>query len=359
MKIAVLGAGNVALASAAFLAQAGHDVHLWSAFEQERAALADGVLSSEGVLNGRVKVTIDGDPKAAITQAGLVVIAAPAFGHQSLMSAAAPYLNASHAVLVHPVTGLSSLLLSRMVAERGTAAPLIIDASTSLFTARKTAPAAVRILKIKDVIDIAAIPGSRGAEAIERLTELFGKRFRLETSALAVSLNNHNPVYHVPPLLCNLSRAEKQEDWIIWECITPAVARFVELVDNERLSVVRHFATTEIPVADYFRQAHGAVGDDLHEIFTSVARKLKGPIGPQAFDHRFITEDVPYALVFFRSLGQAVGIDMPVTSNLIELTSALYSRDFVGEGHTLEKLGLSGLSGNEIVQRTIEGFAPG
>ena len=356
MKVAILGAGNVALANAAWLASKGHEVHLWTAMEGERRALGDGALSVEGLIEARVSVTVASTASSAITGANLVMISAPAFAHDAIMSTAAPHLESDHVVMVHPVTGLSSLLLSRMAARRKVA-PLIIDASTSLFTARKSGPTAVRILKIKDVIDVAAIPARRGAEAIASLREIYGDRFRLEPNALAVSLNNHNPVYHVPPLLCNLSRAEKQENWVIWECITPGVARLVKLADDERLQVVRRYGTTEISVADYFRQAHGAVGDDLPAIFESVAKKLKGPIGPQSFDHRFITEDVPYALVFFDALARAAGIEMPVTRNLIALTSALYERNFIAEGHTLERLGLAGLSPGEIVKKTMDGFA--
>ena len=356
MKVAILGAGNVALANAWYLAHAGHDVHVWSAFEAERAAIVEaGGLSAEGVLQGKVKVTVAADAKACTAGAPLVMVAAPAFAHQALMSAAAPHLTEEQDVLVHPVTGLSSLLLSRMLKSRGIK-PTIMDVSTSLFTTRKTGPASVRILKLKDVVDIAAIPAERGHSAMQRLEAVFGSRFRLEGNALAISLNNHNPVYHVPPLLCNLSRAEKREDWIIWECITPGVARLVKLLDDERLAVVRHFGTTEISVEDYFRQAHGAEGRDLDEVFASVAKKLKGPVGPQELNHRFITEDVPYALVFYRSLGRVAGIDMPVTDDLIRLTSALYDRDFTSEGHTVEKLGLGGLDSRGILEISAHGF---
>jgi opine dehydrogenase len=356
MKIAILGAGNVALANAWFLAQAGHDVHVWSAFEAERTAIAAaGGLDAEGCLEGHVKVAVAADAGTCIAGAALVMIAAPAFAHRALMSAAAPHLSEHQDVLVHPVTGLSSLLLSGMLKARGVK-PTIVDVSTSLFTTRKTGPTSMRILKLKDVVDIAAIPAERGRDAMQRLQAIFGPRFRLEDNALAISLNNHNPVYHVPPLLCNLSRAEKGENWIIWECITPGVARLVKLVDEERLALVRRFGTTEISVDDYFRQAHGAEGRDLDEIFAAVARKLKGPVGPQEFNHRFITEDVPYALVFYRSLGSVAGVEMPLIDALIRLSSALYGRDFTAEGHTLERLGLGGLASRDILAVTTHGF---
>lgn len=356
MKIAILGAGNVALANACYLSHAGHDAHVWSSFPEERNALARaGAVTYEGFMSGRAKITASPDARTCIDGADIVMIAAPAFAHQALMSAACPHVTEAQHIVVHPVTGLSSLLMSRMLKARGIK-PVILDLSTSLFATRKTAATSVRLISIKNVIELAAIPDSRGGEAVARLESLFGKRFLLEPNALAISLNNHNPVYHVPPMLCNLSRAEKKENWMIWENITPGVAEFVKIVDNERLSLVRHYGTTEVPVEQYFRQSYGVDGKDLHQIFQAVAEKLKGPIGPQDFNHRFILEDVPYALVFFHSLGRAAGIDMPVTESLIRITSALYHRDFVKEGHTLEALGLAGLDSRQIVEMTRTGF---
>jgi opine dehydrogenase len=242
-----------------------------------------------------------------------------------------------------------------MLRDRGIK-PTIVDLSTSLFTTRKASANSVRLLKIKDVIDMAAMPAERGSEAQATLEALFGKRFRLEPNALTITLNNHNPVYHVAPMLCNLSRAEKKENWIIWENITPGVAKLVKLVDDERLAVVRYFGTAEVTVDEYFREAHGAYGSNLDEIFASVAQILKGPVGPQQFDHRFITEDVPYALVFYCALGRLAGIPMPVSESLIQLTSSLYERDFFEEGHNLETLGLSGMTPRQILAVTRTGF---
>ena len=356
MKIAILGAGNVALASACWLVRGGHDVHIWSALEQERKDLrAAGHVTYEGFISGEAVVTVASTAAAAIDGADTVIIAAPAFAHEVLMSAAAPHLADNQDVVIHPVTGLSSLLLSRTFQSRNVK-PTIIDLSTSLFTTRKQGPARVRIMSIKDVIDIAAMPAERGGGAMQRLQNLFGERFRLEPNALAISLNNHNPVYHVPPLLCNLSRAEKAEDWIIWENITPGVTRIVKLVDDERLQVVNYFGTTSIPVDQYFRQSFGVDGKDLDEIFPQVALKLKGPVGPQMLDHRFFLEDVPYALVFYYSLGQTAGIEMPVTESLIRIVSGMFQKDFFQEGHTVERLGLTGMSREEIIRLTSRGF---
>jgi opine dehydrogenase len=119
MQIAVLGAGSTALANAWFLARAGHGVRIWSVLEAERRALASiGRLSAHGIVNGTVSVTVAPSTKACLDGASLVIIAAPAFAHEPLMAAAAAHLTAQQDVMVHPVTGLSSLLLSRMLKSR-------------------------------------------------------------------------------------------------------------------------------------------------------------------------------------------------------------------------------------------------
>jgi opine dehydrogenase len=357
MIVAILGAGSVALANACWAVKEGHEVRIWSALGEERRELAQvGSITYEGIASGSSRVTVSDDARACIAGADIVMIAAPAFAHDELIAAAAPHVTAEQLVVFHPVTGLSSILMSRELGKRGIA-PTIVDLSTSLFTTRRRGFTTVRILKIKDSIDLATIPARRAPDAVAKLASIYGDRFRAETNVLAISLNNHNPIYHVGPMLCNLSRAEREEESIFWDWISPGVSRLVKLADEERLAVVRHHGTTEVAVEDYFRQAHGVKGADLDEIFPAVTRKLGGPIGPHGFGHRFVLEDVPFGLVFFWSLGRAAGIPMPTSESLIQITSAIWQRDFVAEGRTMERLGLAALSPAEFSHAIEEGLA--
>lgn len=265
MIATILGAGNVALANAAFLGAQGHEVRLWSALEGERATLADAnAVQATGAVSGTFPIAACHDIEVALNGSVFVLICAPVFAHRTLMEAAAPFLNPKQTVVVHPVAGLSSLLLVRRLRARKIEVT-IADLSTSIMTCRRSSPTNVEILSIKPTVDMAGIPSRAGEEALSLLKEVYGDRFRLVRDALEISLGNHNPVYHVAPMLCNLSRAERREAWTIWDCITPGVARLIKLADDERMAVVRAFGFAGTSVETYFREAHGAEGDDLNE----------------------------------------------------------------------------------------------
>lgn len=357
MIVALLGAGSVALANACWISKEGHEARIWSAMENERKALAaSGSIAYEGIASGSARVLVADDVQTCIAGADIVMIAAPAFAHETFIAAIAPHIADHQMIVFHPVTGLSSILMSNALRKRNVR-PTIVDLSTSLFTTRRVNLTTVNLLKIKDSIDLATIPARNAESAATMLAGIYGNRFRPQSNVLTISLNNHNPVYHVGPFLSNLGRAEREETSIFWDWITPGVSRLIKLVDEERLQVVDHHGTTKVTVEDYFRQAHGATGADLDEIFPCMARKLGGPVGPHGFNHRFILEDVPYGLVFFHSLAHAAGIAAPTTESLIQLTSAMWKRNFFEEGRTTQQLGLSGLSPKDFMHVIKEGFA--
>ena len=66
------------------------------------------------------------------------------------------------------------------------------------------------------------------------------------------------------------------------------------------------------------------------------------PTGPDALQSRYLTEDIPYALVLASSIGEEVGVATPVIDGLIAIGGAMLGRDFRAEGRTLATLGLAG-----------------
>jgi opine dehydrogenase len=354
--IAIIGAGAVGLSSAALLRERGHDVRIWSSIPAESDALrrSRGV-ASEGALCGFFEIPAASDAASCIEGAEAVMIAAPAFAHASLIDAIAPHVVDGQFVIMHSATAMTSLMLARALARRRVDATLV-DLGTSVCTSRRAGPTTVRVTPLKAGIDLATLPADRCDAGIAMMERLFGPLFTARENILTVSLNNHNGIYHVPALVFNLATVERAQEWNIWGSTTPLVARYVQRLDDERLAVARAYGVVGIPVADYIRRSIGVEGEDLATVFAEAARKRPNPTGPKSLDDRYVTEDVPYGLVFFSALGRAAGVGMPLTEQLTSFVSAVFAADFAAEGISLEALGVSGLSPPSILQVVSNGF---
>lgn len=356
MKVAIVGAGAVGLSSAALLKDRGHDVRVWSALTQENDALdAAGGVTSDGALTGHFAVPAAKTAEQSVSGADAVMIAAPAFAHAALMPAIAPHITAKQVVIVHTATALTSLILAKQLAQRDVR-PTIVDLSTSVCTSRKSGPTSVKIAPLKAGVDLAALPADRTADGLAFMKELFGDLFSSRENILSVSLNNHNAVYHVPTLIGSLALVERGEDWNIWTNTTPLIARYIERLDAERLAVAKAYGVAGVPVGDYVRRSVGVQGDDLAKVFAAAAVKRPNPTGPKSLDDRYVTEDIPYGLVFFAELAKAARVRMPLTEQLTAFASAVFDRDFAAEGRSLKDLGLAGLTVPEISKVVTKGF---
>jgi opine dehydrogenase len=58
---------------------------------------------------------------------------------------------------------------------------------------------------------------------------------------------------------------------------------------------------------------------------------------------------VPIGLTIYSQLGRQLGVDLPLMESVIHLSGALLGRDFATEGRTLERCGIEGLSGNQLL----------
>jgi opine dehydrogenase len=84
-----------------------------------------------------------------------------------------------------------------------------------------------------------------------------------------------------------------------------------------------------------------------------IVRNVKGYAivnAPPKLDTRLLTEDVPMGLVPMTELAKLVNVKTPVMNLAIDLASALLERDFRAEGRTLERMGISGMSKEDLLE---------
>lgn len=338
MRVAILGAGAIAYGNAALMCQNVHDVILWSPSGRRTAAIATGApLHSSGAVSGSYHPRIATSCADALAEAEAVVIAVPGYGHRFIIESAAPHVRDDQVIVFSSHLSFAALYLNQLLGERGVTVP-IATLATTVTTGRQTSLDTVYVGAIRALLDVAVIPKESTARGIEVCRTLFGDRFQQQTGLLAISLSNLNPQNHLAIALCNLTRMELGEKWGQNENITPAVARFIEALDLERLAIAHAFGLNVRTVQEHFRLSNDVPLGTLHEMVQHRMQR-PGPFGPTSLDSRYVTEDMPFGLAPTISIAHIAGVKVPLHESGLCLMSALYGRDFAAENDILPSLG--------------------
>lgn len=355
-RIAIIGAGLVARATAACLAHRGHTAALWSPSGRSAEPLrarADRQgrvpLRYRGALEGVAEVDLIADP-AGLDAFDILIVALPADAYLSVLAAVLPRIRADQCVIVSGALSLLPLWLHER-AGGGRARPLVVSWGTTIATARRSTDADVELGTVRERFDAAVVPCRRVDEGLALCRELFGERFDRADSILATALSNVNPVAHAAEALPNLTRMERGEDWFLFDCLTPAAARIAEAIDRERLCVARAFGLAVRSLATHYQLSYHVPPGSLAAMAAAIHARDRAPAGPKTLGHRYVLEDFPFGLAFFERLAALAGVAVPVTSAAITVASAAYARDLRGENPILAQLALDGLDAGRLLAR--------
>jgi opine dehydrogenase len=120
--------------------------------------------------------------------------------------------------------------------------------------------------------------------------------------------------------------------------MTPAVCRLIEGLDRERLALAAAYGTS-VPTAEaHFARSYATTAPNLAGIAAEIHARRGGPPGPTEMSTRFVTEDVPFGLVFYQWLARAKGLSMPLTDASVVLASSVWGQDFARQNDLLALL---------------------
>ena len=335
MRIAILGAGSIAFATAALLARDGHQPVLWSPSGRRTAALAAGApLEARGIVEGLFHPVVAQTCAEALADADVAYIAVPGYAHRAVIEAMAPHLRPDQPVIFSSHMSFSMLYLLQRRADYGPA-PQVIAWGTTVVTGRQLGAAEVMVSNIRAKVDMTVLPSSAGTEAVALCTALFGDRFVLREQPAAIALSNLNPQNHLAIALCNLTRMEKGEHWLQYANITGAVGRLLEALDRERLAVADAYGVSVKTLHEHFRLSFAAEGATMAEQAASLSARGADVAAPTTLDSRYVTEDVPFGLWPTVCLAEAADVPVPLHVAGVQMMSALYGRDFAAENDIL------------------------
>jgi opine dehydrogenase len=349
-RVVVVGAGPAGVAAGVELARQGYQVSLYDQSPIPIAPLAKlGGVEYEGSLGeGFVNLPlITTDLSLAMKNVQLILSAIPAYGHRDLINKLLPFLKTGHIILL--TTGSAgSLELGKILRLAGFNLNdvLLGECVVAPLSARMVSETRVRVRLTTSGspkrLRISAFPGRNTATLIECLGTMF--HWLPKPNVLEVGLNNPNFLIHPAPMLLNYAAIERAEGnfSIMNEGMTKGVLLALDAVDAEKMALQAALGLDVVPIDDFYRET--GVGPQAY-------REKGEPFG--LHDHiweRYITEDVPYGIVMYSSLGGMLEVPTPVCNSIIEILSVVKQTDFWAEGRTVERLGIAGFNRQQVIK---------
>lgn len=361
VRYLVVGAGHGGKAMAAHLALKGFGVTLYNrtADHVDTIRIRGGIEleSYPGGPSGFGRVAlVTSDMGEALADVDTVMVVVPSSAHAEVAAAAAPHLRDGQIVLLNPGRTGGALEFLKVLRDQECAADVTVaEAETLIYASRSEGPAQARIFRIKEAIPLAALPASRTAHVLKMLESAY-PRFIDGTSVLHTSLNNMGAIFHPALALLNAGRIESTGGAFQFyiDGVTPAVARILEALDRERVTVASSLGIRARTAREWLLMAYDATGKDLHEAIHN-QEGYYGIRAPVTLSHRYITEDVPMSLVPMAALGRRYGVSVRAMDSIIRLACIVHQTDYWRIGRTLDKLGIEQLSVGELKHYVTDG----
>jgi len=381
--VAILGGGAVAQTMAADFALGGSEVRLYDLPEFASRSFGD-IIETRKIELGGVQsnlknfsrkgvasiALVTSDMSKALQGAGLVIVAVPGVGHELFFERMIPHLEDGQVVSIVP-DNFGSLVLREMMKSKGCDTAVIIGGWHSApYGTRLVKPGMVNctIREANQIYD--AFPSTDGKVFFEALRDapIFSgvSEFIRADTAIGVGIANANSLVHVPGSILNVGAMEVSQaedilapkgEWNLYKHgMSPSVSRVQMAFYHEERAIMEALGLRMVP--EYpDRQFFSKYSVMASEYFIPFGvATLSGTIyGPNTIEDRYFTEDIPIGTVARYHIARVLQVEVPVIKSMIDLGSIICEKDFLGEGRSLQKMGLDGMSKEQLIRYLKEG----
>jgi len=356
-RYTVIGAGNGGKAMAAHLAIMGYDVTLYNRTPEHIAAIkARGGITLESQdpsgPNGFGRLAyVTSNMQEAIENCDIAMVVTPAYAHFDIASKAAPFLRDGQIVVLNPGRTLGAIEFNQVLHQIGCESCVTIaETQTFIYASRSDGPSQARIFRTKDSVPLAALPATSTSRVLDALAPAY-PQFIDGVDVLQTGLNNIGAIFHPTISMLNAGwiEATNGQFQFYLDGVTSTVARLMEVLDRERVTVAAAVGVRAITAREWLKMAYNVDGENLYEAVHNQPG-YRGINAPPTLFHRYITEDVPMSLVPIASLGNRYGVSVRGMESIIRLACIAHRTDYWHHGRTIGKLGIDHLSVSELTE---------
>jgi len=353
MRIAVLGGGHAGRALAGYLSLKGNEVSLYNRTIENVAAIQNsGGIKVQGVIDGFAPIESVSDNMADIVpDREILLVTVPAQAHKFYAKEISPWIESDQTLLIMPGATGGAIEFSRILETNGNTTDFLLgEAQTFSFVSRIIDPETVLISKIKNKVRVSALPAISNQKFLNSLDRL-PLGFALAKNVLETSLGNVNALLHPAPMILNSGLIESQCGGFLHyhDLISESVGNLIERMDKERMKIEKMLSIESASLLEWLTEVYDAEGETLCECIQSIdtydnvtcATDLK---------HRYIHEDVPTGLVPISDFGNLVGVETPAIDSVITMATQICQQDFRSIGRSIESLGLSRMSIDDVIE---------
>lgn len=300
-------------------------------------------LRLEGALTGEIELAMVTDDHAtAVRGSDVVLIPLPAAAQVEMAGQIAPAVRDRQVVYLTKGT-FSATLVRRKLGGKG----LVAENPILPYGTRITGEDSVLVGLLAEHLPTGVYPAEATDDALAAIEQVYPVTERA-ADVLDASLLNLDPALHAPLVLMNAGPIEKLPEFDIHtQGNPPSVVRVSIALDEERIALRRAlgYSGHDWPIADLYSRR----GETFYGVITE-ERMAKHSVWREKIDftHRYVEEDVGCGLALWSSLGRWLGVSTPLADALLLLASTVNDTDYARKGRTLERLGLAGLSVDEL-----------
>lgn len=362
MQITICGGGNAAHAAAGLLAAEGeHRVSVYLSFENEAQLWREGTAAQGGIRVVRPDGSVLGlpegissDPAEVIPGSELVLLALPSFAHETILKEIAPYLEDGTLIGALAARGCYDLCVRDILGSK-TDRVTIFGLQTLPWACRiREYGQEVDLLGVKAQVEFATCPPEQANELASFLSSQLGLPLEPMGSFLSLTLAGTGQLIH-PGVMYGLFK-----DWdgklfekapLFYQGIDAQTADILQCLSDEiqylRTCIEERYASIDLHTVrtldEWLCMSYADDIEDTSSLQTYFVtnrsyaglkvpmRKVEEGLFPD-FSARYLSEDVPYALLATRGIAELAEVPTPTIDEVISWAQKRMNKEYLLDG---------------------------
>ncbi len=336
--VCIYGAGHQGLSMAAHLVLNGVKVNLYNRTQAHIQKVIDSsCVLCDGMICGAAKLNkVSADIAEVVTD--IIMITTPSNAHKDAAKSLAPFVDENTVIVLNPGRTFGAIEFAEELKKNGVRSlPQIAETQTIVYTCRKSGENSTSIFALKDDVKIAALKTSNINVIMRAIPGCIREQFSSVDSVAFTSLSNIGMILHCAPVLMNIGwiESEKAEFKYYYDGISPSIARYLEKMDKERVSVANALGYEVETLKNWLERTYHVQGNCVYECIKA-NETYKGIDAPPTINTRYLFEDIPNGLVPIEYLGLQLGVSTTNITTIIDLANSVMETDYRKSGRRFD-----------------------